>query len=711
MVTAMEPFENQTDDVAAPVAEAPAPAEKPEPDESTKAYIKQWTDRIRNAKTWYDPAFKRMRKCQQIAKHGDMEDWTGKNNDSGKYVVPIVKRHINQSVAQLYAKNPTSYAERKKRRMGQVWDGKMSTLQEAAQQIAAATEVGAQPDPNYLALLQDAAGVQQYIKMMDGLAETLNILHEYFMNEQAAGYKQQFKALVRRTKVNGVAYVTLGFQRMLTPNPDVTAQIADSTQQIALVEQRLREAGRDALDEDSAKLEELKHALADLQQKEYLIAREGPVLGFPGSTSIIIDPAVKHLKTLAGAGWWVEQYELSPEDIEKTYKVDVTGKFKKYAADKDAKPRWSDKQGKAVKDDLAMVWKVQDKNSGLEFTICEGFDNYLKAPACPDVRIERFFTLYPLVFNEIEDEDEQIPPSDVWDARDTQREYNQARHGLREHRKQNKPGYYSPQNSLTETDKGRLMNRVSGEVVEVGALVSGEKLEDKLAPIKTVGIDPNLYEVETLYNDMLRTVGSQQANLGGTGGDTATETSIAENSRQVSESSNIDDLDDMLTELARSMGQLMLLELSKDTVMEIVGPGAVWPDMPQTREEVAKDLVLSIKAGSSGRPNKAAKLANMERGMPYVLQLPGVNPTPIAQDYLDLLEIDAEDRVIEGMPSINALNAMAGRAATAQQGAEPGKNPNEQGDEGDDNAPKPAGNEPGPQPAFTAPQAEPGVLA
>lgn len=704
-------FENETTpDPVAPadpaVNAAPAETLRPEPDEARKSFIKGWENRIVAAKKFYKSTFDRMKLCQQIAKNGGTKAWVGdfKDDETGRYVVPIIKRHLNQSVAQLYAKNPKSFAERKQRRMGKIWDGKLATLQEAQEGIATMTQAGGIPDPNYVALLADAAQVQQYVKMMDGAADTLNILFDYYMNEQHAGFKQQCKAAVRRTKVNGVAYVTLGFQRLMEKRQDVAGKIKDTSDQIARIEQRMREAARpdEPLQEDDGRLEELRVMLADLQHKEYLIVREGPVYGWPRSTAVIVDPAVTHLKTLTGANWWVEEIPMTAEDIETEYKIDVRGKFKKYTPDKDAKPRWSDKRGDVVKDDEAMVWRVQDKRSGMEWVQCEGYDDYLKEPACPDVKIERFFTLFPLIFNEIEDEDEQIPPSDVWDARFCQDEYNRGRQGLAEHRRQNKPGYYSPTGSLNEDDKKKIAGRTSGDIIEVGALIEGQKLADKLAAIPTIPIDPALYDVEPLYNDLLRIVGGQAASMGSTKGETATETSIAESSRQTSESSNVDDLDDMLSELARATGQLLLLELTKDTVVEIVGPGAVWPDMPETREEIAKDLALSIKAGSSGRPNRAAKLANMERGMPVVVQLPGVNPTPIAEEYLELLEIDADNKVIEGMPSIVSLNAMFSKQAAAQPGTggDPKSDPNAQGDKGASNAPAAAQNEQQSQPAY-----------
>lgn len=704
MVTTMDAYEITENEPSAPTVEKPK-EEKPEIDEATKQFVTEWTSRIVNAREYWQPTFKRMRKCMKIAKFGDTEEWTGKDEDWGKYVVPIVKRHINQAVAQLYAKNPKTFAERKKRRMSTVWDGDMQTLNDAMMRQQVAADAASQgmtvpADPMADAIIQDAQSVQQYIKMMDGLTDTLNILDEYFMNEQAAGYKQQFKALTRRIKVCGIGYVTLNYQRLLRKQPDVAGKIQDTSDQIARVEQLLREASRDTLEDDSAKLEELRLSLAELQSKEYVIAREGPVHGFPRSTAIILDPCVQHVKTLSGCNWYAEERELTPEDIEEEFKVDVRSDFKRYSPSGDGKPKWSDKQGKAVKSDLARVWRIQDKRSGLEFTICEGYPGYLKAPACPDVKIERFFNLFVGVFNECEDEDEQIPPSDVWDTRHTQRQMNEARQGLAEHRRQNKPGTCGPTAALTENDLKKLSTRVSGDHIEIAGLAQDEDIRKKIMPIPTVPIDAALYDVDPIYGDMLRTVGSQAATQGTTTGDTATESAIANAAREVSDASAIDDLDDLLSDLAKSRGQLMLLELSKDTVIEIVGPGAVWPDMPQTREDIAKDLVLDIKAGSSGRPNKAAKIANMERAMPTLVQIPGVNPTPVGEEYLQLLEIDTEKAMVEGLPSIVAQNAMAAKPTPQPGTGDPSSDPGAQGGKGADNAPKPQQNEQQSQPAF-----------
>jgi hypothetical protein len=232
-----------------------------------------------------------------------------------------------------------------------------------------------------------------------------------------------------------------------------------------------------------------------------------------------------------------------------------------------------------------------------------------------------------------------------------------------------------------------------------------------LQPIKTVGIDPNLYETSSIMQDVTRTIGSQDADFGQTNSASATQSSIVQQSQSTTQSSNVDEIDEVLTELARALSSLMLLELDPQTVQEIAGDGAIWPVAHPTRQQVAKDLWLEIKAGSSGRPNRAADLANMERGLPYLLQIPGINPFPLGKRYGDLLDLDVDEIVIEGMPSIVAQNAMAQRGAPQAQPGSGGNDPNAQGPAGAGNAPVPAGNEHGPQPAYPAPQVHAGVPA
>lgn len=679
----------------------------PEATEAEKAAVKEWVDRIKSAKTFHDRSFKRMKRCQKIAAEGRDDDW---NEDN--YTVPVLKRHTNVSVAALYARNPTATAKRKKKVQFSLWDGSVTSLQAALKASAPpidpntggpivdpTTGMTVQGDPNAAALIAEVQAVHAQNLQMDRMAKTLELLFEYYMGEQDADYKQQLKAAVRRVKVCMVGYIKLGFQRILQPNPDITARIEDATSQITTLENLVQGLANEDFDECSAKMDELRRLVADLSTQTEMIVREGPLLSFPKADKIIIDPACVHLKTLAGATWLAHEFPpMTRDQIKEAYGVDIGSNFIAYAADKK-------EQDKSGKEQLAQVWEIQNKKTQQVMTVCEGYPAWLKAPAAPDVKLSRFWNIFPIVFNEVEDDECIYPNSDVWDARHMQREYNNIRQGLREHRIQNKPKYATSKGMLEEQDLKKLATGDSGSIYELNSLQSGMKVEDVLQAIKTTAIDPNLYEVQTVFTDIERVIGSSQADLGAASDATATQSSIIEQGRSTMNSDNVDDLDDVLSQLARSMGELMLLELDVETVKKIAGPGAVWPTSTPTRQAVADDLWLEVKAGSSGRPNRASELANLERAMPYLLQMPNINPTPVAEYYGKLLELPVEDLIMDGMPSIQAQNAMAGKGAG--MGAPEAAAGMDQGGQGGLNAPSTVQNEAGPQPAYPAPNSVP----
>ena len=710
MVT--DDYASMTPAPSADQAVAAVKGEKPDVDPKRAKLVGEWCKRAKAAREHWAPVFKRMRECEQIAAEGADEPWLKADN----YVVPIISRHINQAVAQLFAKNPRAIATRKKKLSYTIWDGRMDSLQAAmatampqpsVDPLTGAPRMPPPPDPNSIALLQEVAAVRANDDMIDRMGKTTELLWDYFTAEQAAGFKKQMKALVRRTKVTGVGWCKLLYQRELEQRPEIGAQIDDTTSQISRLELLSDQAPLE--DEDSARLEELRLLLQQLQDQQDIVVREGPVFDWPRSHEMYPDKKCRHLKTLFGARRLYHEFTMTPDEVKSVYGVDIGECYTEFKAEDDGSRGDPTKNmepanaGEAPEKGLARVYEIQDKVNGQFLTVCEGYPDFLKEPAAPDVKVERFFTGFALVFNETENAKNIYPPSDVWLMRHLQREYNRAREALREHRIAAAPQYIAAQGQLDEKGRSALSNGTPHAVLEV-KVKPGDDPSKLVKRIEKAGIDPNMYEVEQVFADMTRVAGAQEANLGGTGDGTATESSIAEQSRTVSLAENVDDLDEFLSDVAHATGQLMLLEIGKETVLQIVGPGAVWPDIPSSRQEIANDLLLDIKAGSSGRPNAAAELAKMERAMPYLIQMPGVNPATVAKRYCDLLDLDAEEFLVDGLPSITAVNAMMTKQAGVQPGTgDPATDPNAQGDAGGENAPQAAQNEPGPQPAFPAP--------
>jgi len=681
----------QTQEVAAPTDTAPEKTDAPEVEGSRKALVSSWLGKVEKAhKKLREGTFQEMRDSQDFAMYGADKDWI----KSGKYTVPILPRYINQTVSTLYARNPKTVFKRKQRMLYKLWDGRSDSLQSAMQMA----QMG---DGASMALIQEVLSVRQQNLMLDRMGETLNLLWQYYTDEQRANFKQRLKLALRRAKISKVAWIKLGFQRMMKPNPD-SATIPDITSKVAAIEVSLGKMEKGDLYNDTcAELEQLKLNLADMERDKEIIVREGPVFDFPKSDEIIVDPACTHLKTLTGAEWITQIFEKTPDEINAIWEVDIGSNYKQY--DRDGKPYEAGKD----RDCCARVFEVWDIKNQQTFVIVEGYPDFIKEPATPELWMERFWPFFPIVFNEVDHYSEIYPRSDVEQAMDIQKEYNRKKEEIRQHRIAARP-FYVTGHAFDEAEKQKLSNHASHEIITIPTLGTNEDVAKSIQRGPVAAIDPNLYESEQDFGDLMRVIGYQEAQIGATSNSTATESSIAQQSQSVSQSDNVDDFDGVLTELARAGGQVLLLNVQKATVIEVVGEGAVWPDTPETRDAAAKELLLEAEAGSTGRPNAAAELANMERAMPFLQNLGGVNPQALAKKYLDLLDLDIEDAIADGMPSITAINAIITKMATspAAPGAaptgDPATDPNMQGAQGVNNAPAPAQTQPGPQAAYSS---------
>lgn len=690
----------------------------PKPDESRRALVSEWQGKILAAKTYWDKDFKRMRKDMQLGYAGGTKEWV----ESESYVIAIVSRYINQVVATLYAKNPTAVVEKRKRLDYVVWDGRGDTLAAAMSGIAQAAQSGQQPDPNLIAIVEEVSQVQQHDIMLKRVMKTLEIVLQYYYGEQSQNFKAQIKQLVRRVKTCGIGYAYLGFQRKLQKMPEITAKITDVSDQIAKIQSLAADKQDGLMDDDSARLDELKSMLEDLQASESVILREGPIFDFPRSTEIIVDVEVKQLNGLIGAGWVAREFYLGVDKVQEVYNIDLKHGYAAYMATGAAAnlqyKKQSQKDSSNAKKAKVCVWEVWNKENLQTFTMIEGYPDFAKAPATPDVQLKRFWPIFTLTFNDVEHETERYALSDVHMLEHPQMEYNRSREMRRLHRKSNTPAYVTIKGKMDESDKAKLASRRDFEVVELNALQEGESIDKILQVLKGVPFDQAMYETKTEMDDVLRTVGAQEANIGGTNDSSATQSSIAENSRISSADSNADDLSEFLSDLTSAAGEMCLLELDVETVKKIAGPGAQWPHL--SRSDIVEQVNMSVKAGSSGRPNKGAELANLERALPFLQQMSGVKMTPIAEKYSDLLGIDSEELIEEGLPSQVALNAMARQAMQgpptpngapppgAPGGGAPGGMPASQGDAGHTGGAGHPGTppnmpQPGPQAAHPAP--------
>lgn len=715
------------DDTDYAVSTTEAPDGTPESDQSL---VKDIIARIRSDRQHHQKSFRRMRRDMQIAMWG-----AEKERSADLYRANISGRHVRQRTAALYAKNPRVQARRREQIDFKIWDETPQSLELALQTIQAqqmavmqAQAAGPQIDPLTGAALpaipQDVPGfaqAQAVLKdfqegtlrkqMMNKLGKTLEILFTNAMSEQKPlNFKTAMKQVVRRALTTGVGYVKLGFQRETGIRPETEAALADSKARIDHLERLRADLAEGEFDEYEAEYAELMHGMATLQSEPEIIVREGLVFSYPQSTRVIPDKLCQSLTGFVGARHMTVEYLYTVDEVQERFGVKLEkGKYTSYTTSPgsarsvgeddlfDDEYTFTDKTAK--EGGLVCVWEHFDKSSGNAYYVADGYGGWLKPPAAPDVFVEDFWPLYALTFNAVESEDELFPPSDVALMLDMQRDHNNARQGKREHRRAARPRWVAAAGAFGGDEDLMALQNLGPFQMRTLNMDPQQRIQDIMQVVPVPGVDPNLYDTGEIFSDIQVVVGAQEAQFGGLSQATATEASISASSTASSDTSSIDDLDEFLTTVARGSGQILQREMSEEQVMRICGPGAVWPQM--TLSEIAGELGLEVAAGSTGKPNQAVEVRNMQQLGPLLMQLPGISPEWLAKETVRRLDdrLDITEATTSGMPSIMAMNALAQAQPTAPT-ANPADEPAAQGAEGQSNAPAPPAGSGGSDPAF-----------
>ena len=662
--------------------------EPPDPPEARKELVSDWSAKIKRAKKYWEPVFNRMKADQDFAAG---YQWSKEEKDD-RYTANLTLRIIAQRVAFFYAKNPKFDAHRRTRIMNTVWDGDQSSLmalQQSASQVSQQVAMGVmdpmmaqQAQQATMPILQDAARVKAQEEQLNKIGKTLELLFRAQIENATHDFKQMMKMVVRRASTTGVGYVKLGFERVMQKKPDIEQRIADISNRLSTLERLSADLHDDQTDENGPEAEQLRLLMNDLSNQMQVVVREGLTFDYPASMNIIPDPKTISLREFLGADWVTEEYILSPNDVKEIYEVDVGKQFNAYKGVDDgvtvtSRAGFVVLQDKTSRTDVkegndgrsCCVWEVYNRKDGLVYTLCDGYKDFLREPASPEVYTDRFWPWFTLTLNEVDHETMIFPPSDVKLIRDMQMDYNRGRQGVREHRRAARPKTVVAAGMVDQEDLEKLSNHPDNAIIELNGLQPGQKVEELLQAFRGPPIDPNLYDVEQVFTDMMRVSGIQDANIGSTSGSpSATQTNVAEASRATAMGSNIDDIDDLLTGMARAGSQILLQEVSADTVKRIVGEGAVWPQM--SSQEIADEVWLQIEAGSTGRPNQAQEIANAERIFPILMQVPGIKPEWIAKELIKRLDdkMDITTAFQSMLPSIIAMNGMASRLGAGPEG-------------------------------------------
>lgn len=611
------------------------------------AAVSKWLDRIKSAEVKWESKFEEMRKNMEFVAGWQ---WDGQTKlDDDRYKSNLTLRVVNQKVASLYARNPETVVERRKRLDYQLWDGDIMSLQAAIMEMQQAMAMGMLPSMESMALVQDYEAGRQREKYVERVCKTLEYVYQYQIDRHRPEFKEQMKQLVRRVIICKVGYVKVRLCSGAYDSEKIsTIETPSDVKARALRAQNiLDELKKGDLDENSAEVEEAKNLLLSVGATN--LTDEQPVgeyleFDFPSSTSIIPSEECRAIKEFISAKFVAHKYDVDAELVQAVFGVDVSaGCTADDGANSTEYKEADDSKSKKSKVTLYEVFDIQTKT---RFFVAKGYRDYILEPEPLTPQIAGFWPIFGLTFNDIEAEEgtksTPFPPSDVDLLRDAQKEWNRTRDALREQRNANAPRYVCADGSINEEDEIALANAKPNTVVKLKSLPPGIEPDKFIKVLQTAAIDPAVYDTAPLEKDILMAGGMQEANVGPAGKDvTATVGTIAEQSRMTMLASNVDDLDSFLTRLAKAGVELILRGMSLQTAQQLVGPGALLPQ--EDLESYINEIQIKVQAASSGRPNRAIAISNAQQLGPLLLQA-GANPAALVEELVrrldDTLDID-----------------------------------------------------------------------
>jgi hypothetical protein len=617
-------------------------------EDSEKAAVTKWLQEIQSAKDHWDKDFKRMRKCMQFVSG---LQWPGQEDLAGdKYVANICLQEVESKVASLYAKNPKVTFQTRDRLNYQLWDGRLETL---AVSIMQASGMG---NMESKAVILDYLNGNRIKELLEKVGKTLEILYQYYCDSLQPDFKKQMKQMVRRTIITGVGYVKMTFLRDVHGEDALQTSEGKATlvQRVKLLQSLIQQLSEGDIDETSPKMQQIKTLMEGInsqQTQAYAQTDLGERLNFdfPRSTSLIPDKNCTCLPGFVGADWVAEEHCITIDRLNAFFGTNISvsqldgfisGESGEYVELKSF--NINNASGMPTNPKVC-VYEVYDKITKTSFYVCKGWPAFLKEPELVEPCTKNFYPWFPLTFNTVEADDEAkvspFPPSDVELMRHPQMAINSARHELERHRKAKRPRTMVPKGTFTENDKTSLQTAPSNAIIEIESAAALGDLTKVCQPFPTVPIDPPVYDTSPQFTDVLMTTGQTQGDFGiqqgHKKGETATAASIAEQSKQSKSQSNVDDLDGLLSDLAENGGELLLHEVTPQTVLRVAGPGAVWP--LANRQDYINYIYLEAQAASSGRPNQALDVAKFKELVP-LMQAAGVNPNWVVREAIRIYD-------------------------------------------------------------------------
>lgn len=455
------------------------------------------------------------------------------------------------------------------------------------------------------------------------LAHTLETVLNRLLTD--ADLKVRAKAAVRAALTTSIGCLKVCWQES-EPAPVAVQRIQDSRDNIdhvAGLTSRLQDAG---LSSDSDAIhEELSETVAALDERAEITAGYGLVVDRVMIDNLLIDPAVQNFEDYTSAGWIAQIIPMRRSEAEERFRKKLDG-AKVYTPDTGVEDvaqgivsrRIASASRSAGEDDQICIYEIWDKASQRVYTMAEGCRWWLREPYSPAGVGKRWYPFFLLPYQVVDGC--FVGPSLVDLTEKLQDEHNKARDNFNAYRELcSTPGWIASSDVKPSAARTFVDSRF-GEVILLD--IEQDSLGKSIIPRPVPQVNAAVYDTTAVRQDWEMVSGLQDAARSSVvKAKTATEAKIMQNSQAGRVVEFTDQVEDWLSDLAVYSAEICLQHMDRAMIERIMGTEDYdWPEM-LTKEDVFYMVDVSIRAGSTGKPDKVEVQETWQQMLPTLLQM------------------------------------------------------------------------------------------
>jgi hypothetical protein len=484
-------------------------------------------------------------------------------------------------------------------------------------------------DPDFVVQVTESVDNER-AKAYQGVTDTLRIVVSRLLKD--AGLKRKGKRQVRTGHTCGAGWLRVSLTTHGEKDPIVQNEINTLQENLRELEALERNLAEGEVCSEGAARAEIAARLTALQSKLERQVADGIALDWFSPDDVQVSSECGELVGYVDSPWIrfrtykgkLEAQRLTGWSAEQLKGANVYAQRKRTGNETPSSGKQNDwikvtDPSAQTADGFIAFEEIWDRTTGMVYTLVDGInDRWARAPFAP-VTGSRFYDCFLYAPHFVDGE--RHPQSDVHQLRKLQDEYGRTRSNFAETRKRSIPMTVWDAADMPATELSKVNSAEANEHVAVAFTGNPETpVQSRMARITTPPIDPALYSTQPITTDMEKMSGAQDAMQSSVAVEkTATEAQIQNSGFGARIGNRRDALEDMLAEMGLFVAQLALQALPETTVQKLAGSRYVWPKL--SVDEVMSAFDFEVKAGSTGKPDKAAKRAAWMSLLPLIEKL------------------------------------------------------------------------------------------